>query len=77
MISGDGSEGDFIVGIDHYARIIDSRPVHFFDYHAEDGFLFTITVDNCLKGQTPLPFTGCRNDRLSDLHSVFLLMRET
>jgi hypothetical protein len=72
MIACNGSEGDFIVGVDNEARIIYSRSPDLFDDDAEDGFLLTITIDKCLKRQTALPFPRCRDDCFSDLHNVFL-----
>jgi hypothetical protein len=72
MIARNGSESDFIVGMDHEARIIYARASDLFDEDAEDGFLLTITIDKCLKGQTALPFPRCRDDCFSDLHNVFL-----
>jgi hypothetical protein len=72
MIPRDGPERSLIAGMNHKARIADSRPLHLFDDHAEDGFLLTITIDKGLKRQMSLPFPRCRDDCLSDFHTLSL-----
>jgi hypothetical protein len=49
MVSSNRPKRIFIVGMNDNANIFDSCPNDFFDNYAENRFLLTISVDECLE----------------------------